>query len=175
MKQWYVLQLVAGNEEKVKNEIERRMREKNLYDFFEEVFIPKEKIEENVEKDSFLNNSGMFPGYVLVKMEPSLELIHTIETIDRVVGFLGGNSPVSITEEEYEKITNRISGNVSVPKVSVNRNFEIGLEVDIASGPFAGFVGMINSIDEEKGKLVVMISIFGRLTPIEVSFDQVKN
>ena len=177
MKQWYIVQLVAGNEEKVKNEIEKRVFEKKLSDFFDEVFIPKlKKDEKDSIKDNklnFIDSMGMFPGYILVKIEATLEMLFLIQSVDKVIKFLGGNNPTPLEEKEFNKILSQINGEEKVVH-KVEQDFEIGREVDILSGPFINFVGKINFIDEEKKRLTVMISIFGRLTSVDISFDQVK-
>jgi transcription termination/antitermination protein NusG len=171
MKNWYVVQLAAGNEQKVKSEIERRVHEFDVVSKFGEVLIPilnSDRSEVGLDpKDSV----QLFPGYILVSFEPSDKIFHMISSIDKVVRFLGGNPPVSLTNEEYDKIVNREK--VKEVPVTQNQTFDNGSEIDIIKGPFSGFVGTIQSIDDVKKRLTVVISIFGRLTPVDVSFDQV--
>ena len=171
MKNWYVVQLVSGNEQKVKNEIERRVSEFCVKDEFGEVLIPMACQQRANLNDESEEQIQLFPGYILVSFEPSDKIFHMISSIDRVVRFLGGNPPVPLTQEEYEKITNRADEKIS--QVAYDQAFDVGNEIDIISGPFSGFIGTIQSIDEAKKRLTVAVSIFGRLTPIDVSFDQV--
>jgi transcription termination/antitermination protein NusG len=172
MKNWYVVQLASGNEQKVKNEIERRVIEFGVESDFGQVLIPTSGAEDNALDNEKEEDSKLFPGYILVSFESSEKILHMISSIDRVVRFLGGNPPVPLTEDEYSRIVNKKKEKSCVQYTS-EHTFDLGGEIDITKGPFSGFVGTVQTIDESKKRLTVVVSIFGRLTPIEVSFDQV--
>ena len=173
MKQWYVIQVYAGYEEIIKADILKRVEEKELGHLFGQVLIPSAKMKQFFEHDDALQNQQLFPGYMIVEIEPEQEAFRLISTAPRVIRFLGGKAPVAISQKEIERILAQIKGEVIVPVEK--HEFEIGKEVEIIEGPFAGFIGIIDSIDENSEKLVVMVSIFGRMTPVELNFDQVKH
>jgi transcriptional antiterminator NusG len=173
-KKWYIVQLVAGYEEKVKDEIQRRINEQGLQDQFGDVLIPEVKSSGNFfNQVSASSLEQLFPGYILVSLMPSIENFRLITTIYRVIRFLGGECPSELSPIEVERILSQVSGKISVSSTDAVF-FNVGDNVEIAEGPFSGFSGVINSIDEQKQKIVVMISIFNRLTPIEILFSQAK-
>jgi transcriptional antiterminator NusG len=177
MKHWYIVQVVSGNELKIKDEIERSVLENGLVDFFGEIVVPNAKKNNSLNSVEEINgidsDINLFPGYILVKIEPVVEIMHLIKSINRVVKFLGDAScPTMLEDEEVDKIFSQIRGEVSVAVKDIA--FEVGREVEIAAGPFMGFSGLIQSIDDLKGKLTVVVSIFGRATPVEIFFNQVK-
>jgi len=173
-KKWYIVQLIAGYEEKVKDEILKRVQEQGLQDEFGEVLVPEVKA-----SGSFFNQLStaaieqLFPGYMLISLVPSIENFRLVTTVYRVIRFLGGEYPSELSPLEVERILSQVSGKISVASSDVVI-YNIGDHVEIIEGPFNGFSGIINSIDEQKQKIVVMISIFNRLTPIEVLFNQAK-
>lgn len=173
MKRWYVVQVYTGFEDIVKLDIEKRIQENNVQDFFGEILIPKGQVtslfmpEEDREK-----KEKIFPGYLLIQMEMSGDTYRMIISVPRVSRFLGGERPVPLSNKEVERIFAQISGELPVSEEKLP--FSEGTEIHIANGPFAGFVGIIDKIDEEKEKLTIMVSIFGRLTPVEIGFDQIK-
>jgi transcriptional antiterminator NusG len=175
MKHWYIVQVVSGNELKIKEEIERSVFENGLGDFFGEIIIPNAK---RINAAQSSNDDGesdinLFPGYILVLIDPTVEIMHLIKSVNRVVRFLGdASSPAMLEDAEVDRIFSQIRGEVSVSVKDII--FEIGREVEIASGPFMGFSGLIQSIDDLKSKLTVVVSIFGRATPVEIFFNQVK-
>jgi transcriptional antiterminator NusG len=173
-KKWYIVQLIAGYEEKVKDEILKRIQEQNLQDQFGDVLIPEVKAVGNFFNQ--LNNNSieqLFPGYMLISLVPSIENFRLVTTIYRVIRFLGGEVPSELSSLEVERILSQVSGKIAVT-ASEGMTYGIGDNVEIIEGPFNGFSGVVNSIDEQKQKIVVMISIFNRLTPIEVLFSQAK-
>jgi transcriptional antiterminator NusG len=173
MKRWYVAQIYAGYEEAIKSDLLRRVAEEGLSDFFGEVLIPTAKLKQMFESAEQKNDHQLFPGYLLIEMEPVQEAIRLVTTTPRIIRFLGGTTPVPLSQKEIDRIISQMKGEVTVaPKKS---DFITGSEVEIAEGPFAGFVGIIDKIEEENEKLVVMVSIFGRMTPVELGFDQVKH
>ena len=171
MKRWYVIQIYTGFEEVVKLDIEKRIQEENSQDMFGDILIPTGRVasffsegEEKKEK--------IFPGYLLIQMEMTGDSYRIISSTPRVARFLGGASPVPISDKEVEKIFEQMSG--KLPVIDEKQAFAVGNEINISSGPFSGFVGIIDKVDEEREKLTVMVSIFGRLTPVELGFDQIK-
>ncbi len=173
MKRWYVIQVYAGYEETVKADILKRIEEKNLGHLFGQILIPSAKMKQFFEVSDALQDQQLFPGYMLVEVEPEPEALRLVSTTPRVLRFLGGKSPMPLTQKEIDRVLAQMKGEVVVPVEK--HEFEVSKEVEIAQGPFAGFVGIIDSIDENNEKLTVMVSIFGRMTPVELNFDQVKH
>lgn len=173
MKRWYVIQIFAGYEEAIKADLQKRIQETGMQDKFGQVLIPSAKMKQFFDAADAIKDEQLFPGYMLVEMEVLPETIRLVTTVPRVTRFLGGKNPIAISQREIDRIIAQMKGEV---KLSVERhNFEVNKEVEIATGPFTGFMGIINSIDEENEKLSVMVSIFGRMTPVELGFDQVKH
>jgi len=171
MKRWYVVQVYTGFEDVVKTDLEKRINEENVKDLIDEILIP------TGEMVSFFQSSDtkkekIFPGYLLVHMEMVPEAYRVVANAPRVSRFLGGKEPVAISDKEVERIYSQISGKISIGGDA--SPFSEGGEIHITSGPFTGFVGIIDKVDEERERLTVMVSIFGRLTPVELGFDQVK-
>lgn len=173
MKRWYVIQIFAGYEEAIQADIQKRIEEAGMQDYFGQILIPSAKMKQFFDATDAMKDEQLFPGYMLVEMEVLPETIRLVTTVPRVTRFLGGKNPIALSQKEIDRIIAQMKGEV---KLSVERhNFEVNKEVEITSGPFAGFMGVINSIDEENEKLSVMVSIFGRMTPVELGFDQVKH
>jgi transcriptional antiterminator NusG len=171
MKRWYVVQVYTGFEDVVKKDLEKRVEEQGLQELFGDVLIPTSEVV------SFLSEEGsrkekIFPGYLLIQVEMTGETYQLISSIPRVSRFLGGEKPLALSKKEVERIFSQISGKLAVTREK--SPFLVGNEVHVASGPFSGFVGIIEKVDEERERLTVMVSIFGRLTPVELGFDQVK-
>lgn len=173
MKRWYVVQLYAGYENIVKADLLKRIEEEGLQDFFGEVLIPSAKMKQFFDTADAMKDQQLFPGYMLIQMEAVPQAIRLVASTPRVLRFLGGKEPVPLSQKEIDRVLAQIRGEMVV--AGERHEFEVGKEVDIKEGPFAGFVGIIDSIDEESEKLTVMVSIFGRMTPVELSFDQVKH
>jgi transcriptional antiterminator NusG len=172
MKRWYVAQVYAGYEEIVKDDLLRRIKQRKD-DLFGEVLVPSAQLKSFFSLGEEPEDERLFPGYVLVEMEKSLETISFVASTPKLLKFLGGKDPAALTKREIERILSQVRGDVVVSTTS-DQNFIEGVEIDIAGGPFAGFVGIVDKVDEEGEKLTVMVSIFGRLTPVELTFDQVK-
>lgn len=171
MKNWYVLQIYAGYEEIIKKDILQQIQERALGESFGEILIPSAKLK-NMLDASQPAEQQLFPGYLLIQMELAPEAMRLVLSTPKVLRFLGGSEPVRLSQKEIDRVLSQMKGEVSLaPKKS---DFAVGGEVDIAQGPFEGFVGVIEKIDDESERLTVMVSIFGRMTPIELSFDQVK-
>lgn len=170
--QWYVIQVYAGYEELVKSDLTKRIEEAGLGTFFGEILIPSAKVRQFFSADDVEEDQQLFPGYMLIQMESAPEAVRLVASTSRVVRFLGGANPVPLSQREIDRVLAQMRGEVTFTREKCD--FEVGKEIEIKDGAFAGFVGIIDSIDEDSEKLTVMVSIFGRMTPVELSFDQVK-
>ncbi len=171
MKRWYVVQVFTGFEDLVKTDLEKRIQEEGLQDLFGQVLVPTGEVlsffAENKNK-----KEKIFPGYLLINMEMTGDTFRLVASNPRITRFLGGESPMPLTSKEVERIFAQMEGKLVVSDEKAL--FAIGNEVHISSGPFSGFVGIIDKVDEDRERVTVMVSIFGRLTPVELGFDQVK-
>jgi transcriptional antiterminator NusG len=172
-KRWYVVQVYAGYENIVKADLLKRIQEHNLQDFFGEVLVPSAKMKQFFSTSDALQDQQLFPGYMLIQMQLTPQTKRLVATTPRVLRFLGGQDPVPLSQREIERVLAQTKGEVIVS--GEKHDFEVNKEVEIKEGPFAGFMGIIDSINEENEKLTVMVSIFGRMTPVELRFDQVKH
>lgn len=171
MKKWYIIQVLAGYEDFIKTDLLKRIEEQDLQDKFGEILIPSAKAKQQYGEDK-VEDQYLFPGYMVVQMESDDQTIRLVSRTPRVSRFLGGREPVPISDKEIERILAQMRGEVVV---SVEKHtFDLESEVEITDGPFASFMGIIDTIDEEHEKLTVMVSIFGRMTPVVLRFDQVK-
>jgi transcription termination/antitermination protein NusG len=171
MKKWYVIQVYAGYDDSIKTDLERRIKAEGLEDKFGQVLIPSAKLKQMFE-DTQGKDSQLFPGYILIEMELLPETIKLVTSNPRVVKFLGGKDPASLSKKEIERVLGQVKGEVAV--AAKKSDFVAGSEVEVKEGPFAGFVGIIDKIDEENERLTVMVSIFGRMTPVELGFSQIQ-
>ncbi|MEZ5828532.1 MAG: transcription termination/antitermination protein NusG [Hyphomicrobiales bacterium] len=170
---WYIVHAYSNFERKVAESIKERAAAAGLDDKFEEVLVPMEEVVEMRRGRKIASERKFFPGYVLVKMELNDETYHLIKSTPKVTGFLGtDNKPIPITEEEAGRILQQVQEGVERPKPSVT--FEIGEQVRVADGPFASFNGLVEEVDEERARLKVAVSIFGRATPVELEYAQVE-
>ncbi len=171
MKRWYVVQVYAGFEEAIKADLEKQIKADGLEQYFGEILVPATKVkpQAGVEAEE---DQQLFPGYVLVEAEIVPASFRLVTSHPRVLRFLGGKEPSPLAKKEVERIYSQVRGEVVVS--SERAEFVIGSEVEIKEGPFASFVGIIDKVDEENEKLIVMVSIFGRMTPVELIFSQVK-
>ena len=170
---WYIVHAYSNFERKVAESIKERAAAANLGDKFEEVLVPMEEVVEMRRGRKVSSERKCFPGYVLVKMDLSDETYHLIKNTPKVTGFLGTeNKPIPITEAEAGRILQQVQEGVERPKPSVT--FEIGEQVRVADGPFASFNGLVEEVDEERARLKVAVSIFGRATPVELEYGQVE-
>ena len=172
MKRWYVAQVFAGYEEIVRDDLLRRIAQRGD-DVFGDILVPSAQLKSLFSFGEQPEDERLFPGYVLVEMEKAPEAIGFVTSTPRVLKFLGGNDPIALSQKEVNRIISQVKGDVVVT-ATIEEYFVVGNEVDIKVGPFTGFVGIIDKIDEDSEKLTVMVSIFGRLTPVELTFDQVK-
>lgn len=173
MKRWYVLQVYAGYEDIVKDDLLRRIAQRKD-DLLGEILVPSTRLKSFFALGQEPEDERLFPGYVLVEMEKTPETISFVSSTPKILKFLGGNDPAALTPQEVKRVISQIKGEVVISTTKGER-FIVGNEVDIIEGPFSGFVGIVDRVEDESEKLTVMVSIFGRLTPVELAFDQVKN
>ena len=170
---WYIVHAYSNFERKVAESIKERAVAAGLSDLFEQVLVPMEEVVEMRRGRKVSSERKFFPGYVLVKMELNDQTYHLIKSTPKVTGFLGTeNKPIPITEEEAGRILQQVQEGVERPKPSVT--IEIGEQVRVADGPFASFNGLVEEVDEERARLKVAVSIFGRATPVELEYAQVE-
>ena len=172
MSKWYVVHVYSGFEKKVSEFIGEQVEKRGLKDKIEQVLIPMENVISVKNGAKVESERKFFPGYILIKMEMTDETWHLVNSTPKTTGFLGGKKPVPITEAEAKRILQQVQEGVEKPKSMLT--FEIGEQVRVNDGPFATFVGTIEEIDAEKERLKVLVSIFGRPTPVDLDFLQVK-
>jgi transcriptional antiterminator NusG len=175
-KKWYVLRAIGGKEKKVKEYIENEIANGDLKDFVDQVLIPTEKVYQIRNGKKISKERNFFPGYVLIEAALVGEVAHTLRNIPNVIGFLGdtkGGDPVPMRQNEVNRILGRVD-ELAENDEEINIPFVVGETVKVIDGPFNGFNGTIEGINEEKKKLQVMVKIFGRKTPLELSFMQVE-
>ena len=171
--QWYVVHTYSGYEQKAKKTLEEKVKQFHKEGMFTEVLVPSENVVEMKKGVKKTTSRKIFPGYILVKMELNDETWHLIKSVPRVTGFVGGSkNPPAVPEEEVANITKQISEGTLKPKPKVS--FEKGESVRVVDGPFTNFNGMVDEVKPEKGKVKVLVSIFGRSTPVELDFMQVE-
>lgn len=171
---WYVLHVYSGFENKVAEAIRDKAKKQGLEDKVEEILVPMEEVVEIKRGQRVNAERKFFPGYVLARLDMDDNVWHLIKNTPKVSGFLGagGNKPVPISEAEAQRILRQVQEGVDRPRPSVI--YDIGEEVKVTDGPFASFNGFVEEIDEDKAKLKVSVSIFGRATPVELEFSQVE-
>jgi transcriptional antiterminator NusG len=175
-KKWYVLRAIGGKEKKVKEYIENEIANGDLKGFVDQVLIPTEKVYQIRNGKKISKERNFFPGYVLIEAELVGEVAHTLRNFPNVIGFLGdtkGGDPVPMRQNEVNRILGRVD-ELAEHDEEINIPFVVGETVKVVDGPFNGFNGTIEEINEEKKKLQVMVKIFGRKTPLELSFMQVE-
>jgi transcription termination/antitermination protein NusG len=172
-KQWYVVHTFSGYEQKVKAALEERIKSMGKADRFGEILVPVEKVMELVKGKKKTSSRKFFPGYILVQMELDDETWHVVKETPKVTGFVGGTTnPAPVSEEEVKAITQQMEEGAVKPKPRVL--FSVGESVKVVDGPFVDFNGIVEEVRPDKGKLRVLISIFGRATPVELDFVQVE-
>ena len=174
-KRWYIIHAYSNFEKKVAESVQERAALSGIEDLIEEVIVPTEEVVELRRGRKVTSEKRFFPGYVLIKMDLTDEAFHLVKNTPIVTGFLGsdhGTKPHPVSQAEIDRITNRVQEGIDNPKPSII--FEIGEQVRVSEGPFASFSGFVEEVDEEKTRLKVAVSIFGRPTPVELQYGQVE-
>ena len=170
---WYVVHVYSGFEGKVAQSIREQAQQTGLDDVLEEVLVPMEEVVQMRRGAKVSAERKFFPGYVLVKMDMTDDAWHLVKDTPKVTGFLGaGNKPSPISEAEAMRILHQVQEGVERPKPSIT--FEIGEQVRVADGPFTSFNALVEDVDEERARVKVAVSIFGRATPVELEYSQVE-
>ena len=175
-KKWYVVRSVSGQENKIKSYIETEISRLNLEEYIEQVLVPTEKVIQIRNGKKINKERVYFPGYIMIQANLSGEIPHIIRAINGVIGFLGevkGGEPVPLRQSEVNRMLGKVD-ELAVQDESINIPFIIGETVKVIDGQFNGFNGNVEKINEEKRKLEVMVKIFGRKTPLELSYMQVE-
>ena len=175
MLNWYILQVYSGNEKKIEKELLAQTDKKGLRENISKILIPSEEVIEMKKGKKVSSERKFFPGYMLIQMVMDDEIWHIVKALPKVYGFLGGKKgePIPVSQNEIDSILNQMKDGLEKPKPSVS--FEIGEQVRVSDGPFSSFNGMVEEVDEEKARLKVSVSIFGRSTPVNLDYSQVEN
>jgi transcription termination/antitermination protein NusG len=170
---WYAIHVYSGFENKVAGSIREQAEKTGMADLIEEVLVPTEELVKMRRGAKVATERKFFPGYVLAKMEMTDETWHLVKNTPKVTGFLGGRGkPTPISDAEAERLLNQVKEGVEKPKPSIT--FEIGEQVRVADGPFTSFNGTVEDVDEDRARVKVAVSIFGRSTPVELEYSQVE-
>jgi transcriptional antiterminator NusG len=169
---WYIVHAYSNFEKKVAEDIENKAKQKGLGELIEQIIVPTEKVVEVRRGRKVDAERKFFPGYVLVRATLTDAVFSLIKNTPKVTGFLGDSKPVAITDKEAERILHQVQEGVERPKPSVT--FEIGEQVRVSDGPFASFNGFVQEVDEDRARLKVEVSIFGRAVPVDLEFGQVE-
>jgi len=170
---WYIVQAYSGFEKKVVESIKDILVKNKLESHVGEMLVPTQEVTEVKKGKRVKKQKKYFPGYILVKLEMTKQVFHLIKNLTKVSGFLGsGDVPTPISDTEIERILGQVSESANNPKSGIS--FEIGEKVKVCDGPFASFNGLVEEIDEEKSRLKVSVSIFGRATPVDLEYNQVE-
>jgi len=172
-KNWYVIHTYSGFEQKVKTSLEEQFERSSSKEALGEIIIPVEDVVEVRKGKKKISSRKFFPGYILINVEMSQDIWYMIKNTAKVTGFLGGGGkPVPLSEEEVKTVKGQMSGETSGPKPKFS--FEKGESVRVIDGPFVNFNGTVDEVNQGKGKVRIMVSIFGRATPVELEFPQVE-
>ena len=168
---WYIVQAYSGFEKKVVDSIKDELKKHKLTENLQEILVPTHQVTEVKKGKRTKKDKKFFPGYVLIKIELTKQIYHLIKNLQKVSGFLGSSDkPTPISDEEIKRILGQVSES-AVTQKAAGISFEIGEKVKVCDGPFASFNGLIEEIDEEKSRLKVSVSIFGRATPVDLEFN----
>jgi transcriptional antiterminator NusG len=169
---WYIIHTYSGYENKVKESIEQRFDALDKGDLLGEVLIPTETVMEMKNGKKVITTKKLYPGYIYIKMRLTDDGWHVVKSTPRVTGFIGGRQPSPLSEDEINSILNQVQMAQEKPKPKFL--FETGEKIKITEGPFANFIGSVDEVNEDKGTLKVMVTIFGRSTPVELGFHEVE-
>jgi len=170
---WYVVHTYSGYELKAKQALEEKIKTEKVEDLFSEILVPSENVIEIKKGVKKTFERKFFPGYLLVKMEVNDKTWHVVKSVPKITGFVGGGRmPPAVSDEEVAKITQQISDGTLKPTPKII--FEKGDSIRVIDGPFSNFNGVVDDVNEDKGKVRVLVSIFGRLTPVELDFMQLE-
>ncbi|MGY9003047.1 MAG: transcription termination/antitermination protein NusG [Rhodospirillales bacterium] len=170
---WYVIHVYSGFEKKVAQSIEEQARQRGMEDMFEHVLVPVEEVVEMRRGAKVSAERKFFPGYVMAKMDLTDETWHLVKDTPKVTGFLGsGSRPTPVSQKEADRILHQVQEGIERPKLAIT--FEIGEQVRVCDGPFNSFNGVVEDVDEDRARLKVSVSIFGRATPVELEYAQVE-
>ncbi len=169
---FYVVNTLTGKEERVKKILERSIKESGMEEYFGKILIPTESVVKIRKSKRVVGEKKLYPGYIVVEMELNEETARLVNSVPGVTHFLGGKKPVPLSEEEVKDILSHMEK--SKEKISAEVPFEKGESVKITTGPFSGFIGIVDDVNPEREKVRVIVTIFGRPTPIEFSFFEVQ-
>jgi transcription termination/antitermination protein NusG len=170
---WYVIHVYSGFENKVAQSIKEQARQMGMEDLVEDVQVPTEEVVRMHRGAKVSSERKFFPGYVLAKMELTDETWHLVKNTPKVTDFLGGQGkPSPISQAEADRIMHQVAEGIERPKPMIT--FDVGEQVRVSDGPFSSFNGIVEDVDEEKARLKVAVSIFGRATPVELEYSQVE-
>ena len=169
---WYIVHTYSGFENKISTFIKEQAEKKGMSHLVEDVLVPTESVVSVRNGSKVESTRKFFPGYVLVKMEMTPETWHLVSSTPKVTGFLGGKKPVPMTQAEADRILYQVQEGIEKPKTAVV--YVVGEQIVVCEGPFASFTGVVEDVDLEKERLKVSVSIFGRQTPLDLNFAQVK-
>jgi len=176
LKKWYVVRAVSGQENKIRDYMDSEINRLGFKDFVEDILVPTQKVVQ-IRKGKKINKEKVyFPGYIMIKANLTGEIPHIIKALPNVIGFLGetkGGDPIPLRTAEVNRMLGKVD-ELSTESESVSIPFEIGENIKVIDGPFNGFNGTIEKVNQEKRKLDVMVKIFGRKTPLELSYMQVE-
>ena len=171
-KKWYIVNTQTGCEGTAKAAIEERIRSHKMEDHFGDILIPAESVVELVKGQKTTRSRKFFPGYMFVQMVLNEKSWHLVKGASKVTGFIGGQKPTPVPQEEVTRVTQQMAVGAEKPRPKIK--FSVGESVVVVDGPFSNFNGTVEDINEEKGKVKVLVSIFGRPTPVELDFIQVE-
>ena len=170
---WYILHTYSGYEKKVKEQLQKRMEQHGLTGRVGDILVPEEAVVEIKGGKKKTSHRKFFPGYIVIQMVMDETAWHVVKDTPRITGFLGdAKAPVPLSQSEVDRLKEQLSGTAEKPKLKFS--FQVGESVRVNDGPFANFTGVLDEVNPERGKVKVMVSIFGRSTPVELEFSQIE-